>query len=197
MPTPSRRLRIHVFGHKDAQVEEVASAFGGKTQPAEISECDLAIFAINPSHGIDSATIETWENLNDSLVPRLIVVTGLENRQADFDDAVLLANRVLDQTVTPFLVLHDDAGIACALISLEDLKIRNYETSPPTVSESDNEHKALVAEFRNEFLGDMEMMGSDAFAAGLLFPAIPLWISKKIGVDIVHSYIDQLSPSGG
>ncbi len=36
-------------------------------------------------------------------------------------------------------------------------------------------------------------MGDDAFAAGLLFPAIPLWIEKNIGIDIVESYIAQIN----
>ena len=35
-------------------------------------------------------------------------------------------------------------------------------------------------------------MGEGAFAAGLLFPAIPLWIEKGIGVDIVKGYLNQI-----
>ena len=38
----------------------------------------------------------------------------------------------------------------------------------------------------------MQSLGEDAFAAGLMFPAIPIWIEKGIGVDIVNSYIEQL-----
>jgi hypothetical protein len=34
--------------------------------------------------------------------------------------------------------------------------------------------------------------GEDAFSAGLLFPAIPLWIERGIGVDIVEDFIQQL-----
>jgi hypothetical protein len=36
-------------------------------------------------------------------------------------------------------------------------------------------------------------MGEGAFAAGLMFPAIPLWIEKGIGVDLVRNYLDQLT----
>lgn len=201
MPTPSSSnptkdpsgLRIHVFGHHSACPEEVAHEFGGLTGQDPGAECDLAIFAINPSQGIDGESIAQWEALNDSMVPRLIVVTGLENTQADFDDAVLLANRVFDQTVTPYLVLHDDSGVACALISLQDLHIIDYTTLPPTIRQSDPEHKQLVSEFQREYLEQMEHMGEDAFAAGLLFPAIPIWLDRQIGVDIVKSYIDRLA----
>lgn len=200
MPTPSSAnatedsngLRIHIFGHQSASPEEIAHEFGGSTGQDPGAECDLAIFAINPSEGIDGESIVQWEALNDSMVPRLIVVTGLEDTQADFDDAVLLANRVFDQTVTPYLVLHDDSGIACALISLQDLQIIDYTTLPPTIRQSDPEHQQLVGEFQREYLEQMEYMGEDGFAAGLLFPAIPIWLDRGIGVDIVKSYIDRL-----
>jgi hypothetical protein len=200
VPTPSltidthgtHGLRIHVFGHQSAHPEEVAHEFGGLTAQDPAAECDLAIFAINPSHGIDTETIAQWEALNDSMVPRLIVVTGLENSEADFDDAVLLANRVFDQTVTPYLVLHDELGVPCALISLKDLQIIDYATTPATIRSSDPEHQQLVSEFRNEFLTQMELMGEDGFAAGLVFPAVPIWLDRHIGTDIVKIYISQL-----
>lgn len=184
--------RIHIFGHHSACLEEVANVFGGLTGQDPEAECDLAIFSINPSQGIDGESIAQWEALNDSMVPRLIVVTGLEDAEADFDDAVMLANRVFDQTVTPYLVLHDDSGVACALISLQDLHIIDYTTLPPTTRESDPEHQQLVSEFQREYLDQIEHMGEDAFAAGLLFPAIPIWLDRHIGVNIVKSYIDRL-----
>lgn len=186
-------LRIHVFGHSSAHPEKIAHEFGGVMNPSEPSECDLAIFVVNPATGIDPESIAQWEALNDSMVPRLVAVTGLENPQADFDDAVLLANRVFDLTVTPYLVLHDDSGVACALISLEDMKIYDYSTLPPKILPSEPEHQTLVEEFRSEYMAAIDVMGKDGFAAGLMFPAIPVWIEKGIGVDIVRNYIAQIS----
>jgi hypothetical protein len=186
-------LRVHVFGHSSAFPEEIAREFGGVINPSDPSQCDVAIFAINPAMGIDSESIAQWEALNDSMVPRLIVVTGLDNPEADFDDAVLLANRVFDLTVTPYLVLHDDAGIACALISLEDMTIYDYTTSPPKVLPSEAEHQRLIEDFRSEYMAALDVMGKDGFAAGLMFPAIPVWIEKGIGVDIVRNYIKLLA----
>lgn len=185
-------LRIHIFGHSSAHPEKIALKFGGVMNPSEPSECDLAIFVVNPATGIDPESIAQWEALNDSMVPRLVAVTGLENPEADFDDAVLLANRVFDLTVTPYLVLHDDSGVACALISLEDMKIYDYSTLPPKILPSEPEHQTLVEEFRSEYMAAIDVMGKDGFAAGLMFPAIPVWIEKGIGVDIVKNYIAQL-----
>ena len=185
-------LVIHVYGHSSADPEAIAAAFSGVVSEFPNADADLAIFAIDPSAGIDQDTIEKWSQLDDFQTPRLVVVTGLEKQEADFDDAVMIATRVFDQMITPYLVLHDDAGFPIALISLQDLTIINYATTPPTRSASEPEHQTLVQEFRDEYLELLIFSGEDAFQAGLLFPAIPLWIEKGIGVDIVESYIQQL-----
>ena len=185
-------LRIHVYGHISADPAQVASVFNAQVCENAESESDLAIFAIDPSAGIDQATIDLWQSLDEYQVPRLVVVTHLEKLEADFDDAVMIATRVFDQMVTPYLVLHDEAGMPAALIGLSDLEIIDYSTTPKTIKESEEEHQTLVQEFRAEYLELLEASGENAFIAGLLFPAIPLWIESGIGVDIVESYIQQL-----
>ncbi len=185
-------LRIHVYGHTSADPAQVASVFKAQVCEKAESESDLAIFAIDPSAGIDQATIDLWQALDAYQVPRLVVVTHLEKLEADFDDAVMIATRVFDQMITPYLVLHDEAGIPAALIGLSDLQIIDYSTTPKTINGSDEEHQTLVQEFRLEYLELLEASGENAFIAGLLFPAIPLWIERGIGVDIVESYIQQL-----
>jgi len=185
-------LRIHVYGHISADPAQVASVFKAQVCRKAESESDLAIFAIDPSAGIDQATIDLWQSLDEYQVPRLVVVTHLEKLEADFDDAVMIATRVFDQMVTPYLVLHDEAGMPAALIGLSDLEIIDYSTTPKTIKESEEEHQTLVQEFRAEYLELLEASGENAFIAGLLFPAIPLWIESGIGVDIVESYIQQL-----
>jgi translation elongation factor EF-G len=185
-------LRIHVYGHISAHPQQVASAFNAQLSTIAVPESDLAIFAIDPSAGIDQMTIDLWGSLDEYQVPRLVVVTHLENLEADFDDAVMIATRVFDQMVTPYLVLHDEAGLPAALISLEDLQIIDYSTNPQTIKNSDEEHQTLVQEFRHEYLELLADSGDNAFEAGLLFPAIPLWIERGIGVDIVEGFIKRL-----
>lgn len=192
MQTQITKAMIHVYGHASAEPEQVAQSFGGLYTQEAHSESDLAIFAINPSAGVDQETIALWEALDEFQIPRLMVVTHLEKQEADFDDAVMIANRVFSPMATPFLVLHDEAGLPIALISLEDLLIIDYSTNPPTSRMSDPEHQTLVQEFRDEYLELVQSSGDQAFTAGLLFPAIPLWIERGIGVDIVKRYIEQL-----
>jgi len=185
-------LRIHVYGHLSADPAQVAAVFNAQISQSAVPDSDLAIFAIDPSAGIDQATIDLWQSLDEFQVPRLVVVTHLEKLEADFDDAVMIATRVFDQMITPYLVLHDDAGLPIALISLSDLQIIDYSTNPITVRSSEEEHQTLVQEFRDEYLELLADSGENAFEAGLLFPAIPLWIERGIGVDIVESFIKKL-----
>lgn len=194
-PSSTPVKRIHVYGHVSASPQAIASAFGGQVASEPQVESDLAIFAINPSAGIENATIELWSSLDDFQIPRLVVVNGLDGHELDFEDAVMVANRVFDQLVTPYLVLHDDAGEPVALIRLSDLQIIDYSTVPPTIRQSDPEHEELVREFREEYFENMSEMDEGAFAAGIIFPAIPINLSKGIGLDIVQEYIDQLPSS--
>jgi len=180
-----------VYGHVSAQPKALAEIFGGEHTNHAVAESDLAIFAINPSAGIDQETIELWAELSEFQLPRLVVVNELEGSDSDFDDAVMLANRVFDQLVTPYLVLHNDAGDPTALIDLESLKIIDYSANPISTRDSDPEHKELVAEFREEYLEAVADAGENAFEAGLLFPAIPVVITKGIGVDIVKNFIEK------
>jgi len=185
-------LRIHVYGHLSADPAQVATVFNAQFSQVAVAESDLAIFAIDPSAGIDQVTIELWQSLDEFQVPRLVVVTHLEKLELDFDDAVMIATRVFDQMITPYLVLHDDAGLPAALISLSDLQIIDYSGDSKTVRSSDEEHQTLVQEFRDEYLELLADSGENAFEAGLLFPAIPLWIERGIGVDIVKGFIEKL-----
>jgi hypothetical protein len=185
---------IHVYGHASAEPGQVAEAFGATLAQAVHSDSDLAIFAINPSAGVDQLSIEQWAELDEYQIPRMVVVTHLELLEADFDDAVMIANRVFSPMATPYLVLHDEEGLPVALISLNDLSITDYSTRPPTKRMSDPEHQTLVQEFRDEYIELVQASGEQAFAAGLLFPAIPLWLERGIGVDIVNTYIQELHP---
>jgi hypothetical protein len=193
MPTHSSELRISVYGHPSAHPESVAELFNASHNTEADGFEDVAIFVINPNTGVDEKTVTNWAALDEHQTPRIIVVTNLENGEADFDDAVLLANRLFDQIVTPYLVLHDDAGLPCALISLETQEIIDYSTVPSKVIPSEAEHQTLVSEFVDEYKSHMAVMGEGSFAAGLLFPAIPMWIEKNIGVDIVKQFLSEVN----
>lgn len=170
----------------------MAQVFGAKVATTVDPSCDVAIFAINPAAGIDNETINIWREFDELQTPRLIVVTVLDGMELDFDDAVMVANRVFDQTVTPYLVLHGDTGSPIGTISLIDYKTTDYSTHPPTVADADEELRGVVEEFRDEYLERIEEMEDGAFSAGILFPAIPVNLTNKLGVDLVEKYLAEL-----
>ena len=186
---------IKIYGHVSAMPEQFAQILGGSVASDVDPECDVAIFLINPSAGIDNATIDAWRGFDEYQTPRMVLVTVLDGMEMDFDDAVLVANRVFDPLVTPFLVLHGESGSPIGTISLSDLTTRDYSTNPPTVGESDAELQELVKDFQEEYLEQMVEMDAGAFAAGILFPALPVNPSNGMGLDIVKSYLAELPSS--
>ncbi len=122
----------------------------------------------------------------------MVLVTVLEGMEMDFDDAVLVANRVFDPVVTPYLVLHGENGAPIGTVSLDDLSTMDYSTLPPTPGQSDSELVELVKDFQDEYRDHMMEMEDGAFAAGILFPALPVNLANGLGLDLVQKYLDQL-----
>lgn len=185
--------KIKLYGHASAATRALSEALEAPISSEVESEISAAIFAINASSGIDQQTIDLWHGFDELLTPRLLVITGFNEGLQDFDDAVLIAKRVLDDVATPVLVLHDDDGSPCALIDLETLKINNYRTNQ--VLDADSEHIEIIKDFREEYLAQKEAAGSDGFISGIFFPAIPILLNDpefNLGVDIVKRYLKEL-----
>jgi len=181
-----------IYGHVSATPALYAEIFDADHLTSFSPDVDAAIFAINPAAGIDQETINLWRSFDEIQTPRIVIVTVLEGMEMDFDDAVLLANRVFDPLITPFLVLHGETGTPIGTISLDDFSTRDYSTNPATVGIGDAELQELVSDFRIEYQEQMVEMESGAFAAGILFPAIPVNHSIGLGIDIVKDYLKQL-----
>lgn len=183
---------IKIYAHVSASPQQLAERLDGEVATVVEPECDVAIFAVNPAAGIDNQTIELWREFDEYQTPRMILVTVLEGMEMDFDDAVLVANRVFDPVVTPYLVLHGENGAPIGTVSLEDLSTKDYSTEPATDGVCDQELAELVKDFQEEYRDHMMEMEDGAFAAGILFPALPVNLTNGLGLDIVMSYLDQL-----
>lgn len=182
-----------LYGHPSAATSQLAARLEIAISDQIDFEIPAAVFAINASSGIDQKTIDLWHQFDDLLTPRILVVTGFNEGLQDFDDAVLIARRVLDDVATPYLVLHDDDGSPVALIDLETLKINNYRSGE--IIDADPEHVDFISEFRDEYLAQSEAAGADGFAKGIFFPAIPILLNDpefNLGVDIVKRYLNSL-----
>jgi len=185
-------MKIKIYAHVSATPEQFAQKLGGEVATSVDPECDVAIFAINPGAGIDNSTIDLWREFDEFQTPRMVLVTVLEGMEMDFDDAVLVANRVFDPVVTPYLVLHGENGEPIGTVSLDDLSTMDYSTQPPTVGRCDLELIELVKDFQEEYRDHMMEMEDGAFAAGILFPALPVNLANGLGLDLVKAYLEQL-----
>ena len=157
-----------------------------------LPDADVALFEVSATTGINSDGIAHWQTARDLYIPSIVLITDLMESENDFEDMVLIAGRILDPLVTPYLILHSDSGEPAALIDLDTLLITDYSRPEPEVRASEAEHKNLVLEFRQEFFDARDAAGENAFEHGLLFPALPLIPEMKMGIAEVLSYLTKL-----
>jgi len=199
-PNNAPSPRVLLAGHSSSHPEEVAQALHiAKSRIVEldkkvdisgdVSQADLFILVISAKTGVSSEMTSTWHYVAERQVPRIVIVNGLEMSEIDFDDIVLIANRVLEPVITPYLVLHDEVGEPVGLISLTDNKVRDYSTKEVNIHDADDELQSLVTDFQKELEESTIEFDSDAFQAGLIVPALPLVSSRHIGVAEFQSYL--------
>jgi len=156
-------------------------------------EFDLFALLVDARTGISSEMIELWQHYQERQFPRLMIVQGIEFSESDFDDIVLIGNRVLEQFATPYLVLHDDLGMPTALISLEDNLVHDYSGTTVNRFSANNELIDLISEFQDEYLQLYKELGEDGFFQGIFAIAIPIGNSKHFGISEINSIIDSLA----
>ncbi len=160
---------------------------------ADISRADLFLLVVSAKTGISQEMISTWQYAAERQIPRMILVNGLEMTETDFDDIVLIANRVLEQVITPYLVLHDEVGEPVGLISLHDNKVHDYSSGELLSYDADSELQSLVAEFKTELEESTLEFDESSFREGIVVPALPISISGNIGVIEFKEYLDLIT----
>ena len=199
-PNNAPSPRVLLAGHSSSHPEEVAQALHiAKSRIVEldkkvdisgdVSQADLFILVISAKTGVSSEMTSTWHYVAERQVPRIVIVNGLEMSEIDFDDIVLIANRVLEPVITPYLVLHDEVGEPVGLISLTDNTVRDYSANKVNIYDADAELQSLVTDFKKELEESTIEFDIDAFQAGLIVPALPLVSSRQIGVEEFQSYL--------
>ena len=158
----------------------------------KLSGASLAIFMVNAQVGIDSNMVALWDACRESQLPRLLMVSGLSEGEIDFDDIVMIANRILDPVVTPFLVLHDESGQPNGLIDIATSQTYDYSKNPAKIATADEDLVTLVSEFAVEYQELLEEFGDAGFADGLLFPCIAFIPSLGIGITEARRYINLI-----
>lgn len=196
--------RIVLVGHPSSHPRAVAEKLqlssaqvveleGPVDIDTDISQSDLFVLVISAKTGVSAEMTSTWNIASEKQVPRIVIVNGLEMNDTDFDDIVLIANRVLESAITPYLVLHDEIGEPVGLISLSDNQVRDYSSGVVTIYPADSELQSLVADFKEELEESTIEFDSSAFQAGLIVPALPFVASRNIGVAEFQAYLELVT----
>lgn len=161
--------------------------------PVNFEDLDAFALVVNAKTGISSEMIELWSRVAERQVPRIVIVNGLELSEIDFDDIVLIVNRVLENVITPYLVLHDELGEPTGLISLSDSIVHDYSSATYSEYTADEELISLIKEFKEELDSATTEFDDSAYSQGLLVPAIPLIAQKKIGKAEIMKFAELLT----
>lgn len=187
IPTLAPGLKVAVIGSDSILIAQQLDV-----EISKLEDADAAVFQVSATTSISENDIELWHQARELYIPSIVLITDFESGEIDFDDMAAIASRILDPLVTPYLVLHDDAGAPVALIELETEKLFDYSKGMREIKPSDPEHKELVREFRIEFLEKIEEFGPTGFQDALLFPAIPYLSKLNMGKIETLEYLAQL-----
>ena len=130
-------------------------------QEAMFHAADALIFVIASSDGVDAATAELWQRCIEEEIPRMVVITKLDDPRADMDETVAVLRRLFSEG--PELirltmpVLDDDEQLA-GFIDLATTEIWDWTTPELSIVNADPEHLALIAEAREELIADIAMI---------------------------------------
>jgi elongation factor G len=165
---------------------------------AGLRAADAALFVVSAADGVDGSTRLLWEECAAVGMPRAVVVTKLDSARADFDEMVLICQRIFGDGVQPlYLPLLDDEEHVGGVIGLLSQKIFEYSDGERTERDAEEVHRegvenarnalieGIIAESEDETLMDRYLGGEDldvdvliddlekAVARGSFYPVLP------------------------
>jgi elongation factor G len=166
---------------------------------AGLRAADAALFVVSAADGVDGATRLLWEECAAVGMPRALVITKLDTARADFDEMVLICQRVFGDGIAPlYLPLLDEKEQVGGVIGLLSRRIHDYTAGVGSDVEADAEHveliegprnaliEGIIAESEDETLMDRYLGGEDvdadvliddletAVARGHFYPVLPI-----------------------
>lgn len=126
---------------------------------AGLRAADAALFVVSAADGVDGSTRMIWDECAAVGMPRAIVVTKLDQARADFEEMVLICQRVFGDpdadTVLPlYLPLHgdEDDDEIVGLMGLLTQRVYDYSSGTRETLEPDPEHLPLIEDHRNRLI---------------------------------------------
>jgi elongation factor G len=189
---------------------------------AGLRAADAALFVVSAADGVDGSTRLLWEECAAVGLPRAVVVTKLDAARSDFDEMVLICQRVFGDGVAPlYLPLLDDEEQVAGVIGLLSQQIFDYSDGTRQVATADPEHlelieparnaliEGIIAESEDETLMDRYLDGEEidvkvliddletAVARGHFYPVLPVSALTGVGTRELLELVTQGFPAPG
>jgi len=187
---------------------------------AGLRAADAALFVVSAADGVDGATKLLWDECATVGMPRAVVVTKLDHARTDFDEIVLICQRVFGDAVTPlYLPLLDEQEQVGGLIGLLSQQIFDYSSGERAETAAEPEHlehiedprnsliEGIIAESEDETLMDRYLSGEEiddkiiiadlekAVARGHFYPALP--VTNRAGAVELLELVTRAFPCPG
>lgn len=170
-PDPKASSLLESLGEQGHMVIPIAPApdVEGQLGPGVAAlACDFVLVEISARIGIDQAVVEVWQWVEQAQMPRAVVVSGLAEGFADFDDLVALAQRLFNsEAVAVRLPVYDDDHHAVASLDVSTLLIHDESGTRP----SEEGHRSVSAGSRSELCAALAAVVPDDDLASELLAA--------------------------
>jgi elongation factor G len=187
---------------------------------AGLRAADAALFVVSAVDGVDGTTRMLWEECSAVGMPRAVVVTHVDAKRGDYDEAVAICRRVFgDGVQTLYLPLLDDAEQPAGLLGLLSLQVFEGVGGARSGRPADPEHveaaelprteliEGIIQESEDDTLLERWLGGEDvaldtliadletAVARAAFHPVLPVVGTSGLGVPELLEVITRGFPS--
>ena len=187
---------------------------------AGLRAADAALFVVSAVGGVDAQTVQLWHECEAVGLPRAVVVTQLDRPRADFDESVVLCQRLLGDGVHPlYLPLHGEHDEVAGLMGLVSQRVHDWSGGERVERDPDPQHlplienaradliEAVIADSEDETLLDRYLAGEaldqdvvvadleTSVARGLLHPVLPMAPLAAVGTEELLELLTTCMPT--
>ena len=99
-PYSALEIFYHTGAHPTSTLEKLSIESSYREiieDSARFKSGTLFALLVDANHGISQTMINLWQFFAERQIPRFLLVQSFESSENDFDDIVLIANRVLEK----------------------------------------------------------------------------------------------------